>query len=86
MSVALNNATIKGELAITKADDTKINETFADGFYVGSSGTVTFSYKSYPSVKHVKTFSAGDTWFGDIFSIDATGTTAGLINGLRLDK
>lgn len=86
MSVALNNATIKGELAITPADDVKINETYADGFYIGTGGTITYSYKTYPTVKHQKVFLDGDTWFGDIYSIDATGTAALGITGLRLDR
>ena len=59
---------------------------YNDGFYVGGAGNVTFSYISYPTVKHTKTFSAGDTWFGEIYSIDSTSTTATSITGLRLDK
>jgi len=86
MSVALNNATIRDELVITPTDDTEIDKTYADGFYCGSDGTVTFSYKTNPTIKHTKTFIAGDTWFGDIYSIDATGTTVTPMTGLRLDK
>ena len=86
MSVALNNAVIRGEKAIAPANDAEIASPFNDGFYVGTGGTVTFSYVSAPTVKHTKTFADGDTWFANkIFSIDATGTLASNITGLRLN-
>ena len=86
MSVRINNAIIKGETSIAPADDTEIVDPYNDGFYVGGSGNVVFSYKDTPTVKHTKTFVAGDTWFGEIYTIDATSTTATSITGLRLNK
>ena len=86
MSVAINNAIIKGEVSVTPADDTEVAAPYNDGFYVGGGGAVTFSYIDTPTVKHVKTFNPGETWFGEIFSIDTTGTTATLINGIRLNQ
>ena len=84
MSVQISNAIVKAEQAITPADDTEVDKFYSDGFYIGGAGTVTFSYKSNPTVKIIKTFADGDTWFGDIYSIDSTGTTAASINGIRL--
>ena len=86
MSVAINNATIKGEVSVTPADDTEVAAPYNDGFYIGSTGAITFSYIDTPTVKHLKSFNTGDTWFGEIYSIDATGTTATLITGLRLNR
>lgn len=85
MSVKVNNAIVKGETSITPADDTEVAAPYNDGFYVGGAGVVRFSYIANPTVKITKTFSAGDTWFGEIYSIDATTTTATSITGLWLD-
>ena len=77
MSVALNNAVIRDEQNYAKADDVQVPAPYRDGFYVKTIGNVVFSYKNSPTIKHTKTFAAGDTWFADeIYSIDATGTTA----------
>jgi hypothetical protein len=85
MSVNVNNAIIKSETAITPTDDTEVAAPHNDGFYVGTGGDVTFSYIYAPTVKHTKTFNDGDTWFGRIYSIDATSTTATGITGIHLD-
>lgn len=86
MGVALNNAIPRQERDYTPVDDTQVTAPYRDGFYVKTDGDVRFSYKEEPTVKHTKTFVAGDTWFADeIYSIDATGTTA-TVTIIRLAK
>jgi hypothetical protein len=74
---AINNLIIKKEISIdASAADVEVDDSYANGFYVGGAGDVEFSYAYAPTTKFVKTFTAGQIWYGDIHTIFTANTTA----------